>query len=240
MLEALVEGCVNADITMSDFFEKLEPSEKAAVTFWLAQAFTQYAAEHVLGVGFLMHVYQPHGIRIRQERGHITNLKSGAAQPNLRSRPDFVGFDGTQWNVIECKGRSGSVPQNVRAKSLGQASRVRHINGTPPAYKVASLVSFRGPHIRGFFVDPVDSAPTLDIRIDVRKALQFYYLPFVRFFRETSIDQIGDSLGIQLDDSTALHLDRRVFEMLKPIYDPSKELDDEMATESLKSIVQLG
>jgi hypothetical protein len=143
----------------SDAFEALDGSEKGAISYFVGLAMSKLMAEQYCGINWLMHldVYSrpapPHGVVIP------VRLAAG------KSRPDLIGRNRVgQWAVLESKGRTHTVTDDLRADAKDQTRRVLTVNGRRPRWRLAVLTRLAAGRARGSVsidvVDPV--GPTDD------------------------------------------------------------------------------
>lgn len=117
-------------IYRSTAYDRLDPSEKSAVSYFLGMTQATVIAEKALGIAYTAHL----------------DLVMTALSIQLRrkSRPDLLGVDaaGTIAVSIEAKGRSGGFSSKVVSDAKGQAQKLPVVQGVPLALSLASLAYF--------------------------------------------------------------------------------------------------
>ena len=125
----------------TDAAKTLDPSEKAAVNYFLGLAVCKLFADKVLNVPWMLHldVFRP----------HLNAVLKG------RSRPDLIGQNKNKdWIVMECKGRASLPDKNTKRRVKEQAQRVVTVNGVPPMLAVGGIMHFRNEVLEFFWRDP--------------------------------------------------------------------------------------
>lgn len=119
-----------ASILRSHAYDRLDPSEKSAVSYFLGMTQASLVIEKVLGIAFTAHL----------------DLVMAALNIPLarRSRPDLLGVDpsGTLSASIEAKGRSGGFSSKVVSDAKIQAQKLPVVQGVPLSLSLASLAYF--------------------------------------------------------------------------------------------------
>jgi hypothetical protein len=171
-LEERPVSAASSGLFKTQAFDALDGSEKGAVTYSVGLVLAKLHAE-ALGVDWLMHldVYtrpnSPHGVTIPVQ------LLPG------RRRPDLIGESVSgDWLVIESKGRSHGVSNDLRIEAKEQTRRISQVNGRLPQWRYAVIARFRHGQLAVDMVDPVDpfpDAPSFDIDPDVFAA-EYYQL----------------------------------------------------------------
>ena len=227
----------------SPAYENLDPSEKSAVSYFLALSVTKWAAGR-LGIPWLLHL----------------DVYANQLQPYIagRSRPDLVGMDASgRWHVFEAKGRSGSINGTLVQRAKTQTEQLKTICGSAPNLRVASIAHFSGQYLSVRLVDPRVSKPDAvdcDLPGGETAFLTNYYRPFVDLLDRRNVDLRGseiqvDSRGITVmeltDVGVTVGLDRLVHklfnqdnmsrglrESLSRLGDRSDDIDSRMYTSS--------
>ena len=204
------------EIRKSDAYHGLDPSEKAAASYFIGQTLASLMARKLFGVRWLMHLDVYHNTL----QPHL--LKSG--------RPDLVGSDAMKrWYVIEAKGRSHGFKRDVVAKAKEQTRKLRTVCGRAPRLRVASVAYFSRGSLSMRLEDPVgQDMDAIDWDFTENQFLRDYYDPFAALFdqsgrldtRESSITSRServngtDFLVEDLPDvDLAVGLVRRVYEV---------------------------
>ena len=154
-------------IKKSDAYCALDPSEKAAASYFIGLTLSNLMARRLFGIRWLLHL----------------DVYHDTLRPSLRGsgRPDLVGSDRMgRWYVIEAKGRSNGLDKHVIAHAKTQTRKLRTICGHSPHLRVASVAHFTGGSLSVHMEDPheVDD-DALDWDIPENQFLQDYYRLFV-------------------------------------------------------------
>ncbi len=154
------------EIRKSDAYHGLDPSEKAAASYFIGLTFANLMARELFDVRWLMHLDVYHKI----------------LQPRLREsgRPDLVGKDSKdRWHVIEAKGRSHRLDGDVVAKAKEQTRSMRTVCGRVPSLRVASVAHFSRKALSVHLEDPVgQDIDAIDWHFTEDQFLRDYYDPF--------------------------------------------------------------
>lgn len=177
----------NSYIKASSAYKALDPSEKGAISYFLGITAAKLLAEKYLGVPWLMHldVY-------RSQLSPILSAK--------KIKPDLVGLNLTRnWVVIEAKGRSGNLINNVIPKAKKQTRKLRRISGAYPSYRIALACYFQSKTFKIAWEDPDGyDKEAKDISLSVNDLLANYYDPFVHLFNEKQGQTESFTLGRQV------------------------------------------
>lgn len=160
-------------LTRTERFHASDTSEKLAYSYWLGLAIAGLVASRLYGVRWLMHL----DVYFKQ---HYVVLRG-------RSRPDLFGqTQSGSWVVVEAKGRSSGVDDEVRAQAKEQCRRILSINGATPSTLAGIISWFDRDDILN--VDVVDPAfPTEDaipLDFDPDWFVTWYYAPFASFLSD--------------------------------------------------------
>ena len=157
----------------SSAYRHLDPSEKAAASYFIGLTSASLMARQCLGIHWLMHLDVYHDL----------------LQPGLSAsgRPDLVGLDaGSQWHVIEAKGRSNGLDTRVVAKAKEQTRKLRTVCGQAPILRVASVAHFSRETLALCVEDPVGrDTDAVDWDLTENQFLRDYYDPFVALIDQT-------------------------------------------------------
>lgn len=168
----------------------LDPSEKAAVSYFLGMTFCKLFATNLLNTPWLLHldVFRP----------QLDPILSG------RSRPDLVGQEhGTdRWHAFESKGRSNPIDTNVKNRAKIQARRLLRINGITCSMHIGAITYFRDDMLEFYWIDPT-MEETNEIEIDPPPDVwRYYYGPIAEIIKNE-----GMGVTIERDDSSdGIHL----------------------------------
>lgn len=172
---ALIEANLQEDAlgqrwTRTDACERLDRSEKSAVSYFLGMTQAKLTCEMLLGVPHLVHLDTFMALR---------GLRLG------QSRPDFVGFDLASMTCsvgVEAKGRAKWQRKAV-TKAKQQAQKLPVVLSTTSSLRIASLAYFdRRGHWTAYLEDP---PPEHDAEESISKnaLLLEYYRPLVSALR---------------------------------------------------------
>jgi hypothetical protein len=111
---------IDHSLSVTQYFRNLESSERGAVTFLLAQAFTLHFAQQYMKLSYLVHVRGANAVWAKTNSG--ANVKPGAGRPKTKSLPDFIGYAPGEVHVFETKGRTRRLWNKFMSSALAQAS----------------------------------------------------------------------------------------------------------------------
>lgn len=165
----------------STAYNRLDRSEKSAVSYFLGMTQAKITCEMLLGVPHLVHLDA-----ILAVRGKTTN----------ESRPDFIGFDLaslTYTIAVEAKGRTHGRTDAVTSKAKEQAELLPTILTTSSNVRVASVASFDADgYWDAYLQDPAGPYEQL-VAQPTAVLLVAYYRPLVSALLAAGIDEtIGD------------------------------------------------
>lgn len=155
-------------IVKSDAYHALDPSEKAAVSYFIGLTLANLMARRMFKVRWLMH------LDVYQRSLHPSLSASG--------RPDLVGSSRLgRWYVIEAKGRSNGVSKGLVDRAKDQTQKLRLVCGKQPSARVASVAFFsRNGHLTLRLADPATPRrDAVDWPFSENQFLRDYYDPFV-------------------------------------------------------------
>ncbi|OXM57685.1 hypothetical protein CFP71_06785 [Amycolatopsis thailandensis] len=189
MIPAYLERTFNADLIRSSLALSLDRSESVAISYALGQAMTSIFCREQLGVTHLLHVdrYAPQ-----------YHLRFGGTR-----RADLFGPSPNGWVVAEAKGRSGSVPLELRRTLVAQKRSVSEIEGKPPWVAVGCVAYFpqRNGAMQVDAFDPVkdiDEPSFFDVERD--DYLLSYYRPFLRVLESGEREERGAFEAVEFPD----------------------------------------
>ncbi|WP_168710475.1 hypothetical protein [Panacagrimonas perspica] len=181
----------------SSLYESLDPTEKAAASYFMGMISAKVVFDRLLKTPWLFHV------SMLKPLGHSFNLKG-------KSEPDLVGKNALgEWVVAEAKGRSNGFNQPAMRAAKEQTRQLRTINGAAPALRVAIQASFE-PYLRFDLCDPEDAAErAIDIETDLDTVMHRYYSGIIdategaevaliqgRQFLVRKIEEVGVTVGL--------------------------------------------
>jgi hypothetical protein len=181
----------------SPAFKALDPSEKGAVTYFLAMACAGVMARNELDAPWHMHldVYT-----------NPNNPYGFVLPASLRStgvRPDLIGQTNEgDWCILEAKGRTNAADENLRKKAKAQTQSVSQVDGVAPRYRYGTCAALGSGSLVIDWIDPIDAAKDatpLDLNPDVFALAS--YAPFIHAFRERDIVKSDDFPTISLPET---------------------------------------
>lgn len=169
------------DLTKTDAYKNLDPSEKSAISYFLGLTFTKWAGETFLNTAWLMHLDVYKARYLVQVTGN--------------RRPDLFGFDKNRnWMIAESKGRSGKFDRNAFDEAMIQAKAPITIGGKSPSNRVASQIYFSGDSLCLKIEDPTENEGNpLVINVSEKEFLMRYYAPFLELIKNNSSE--SENLG---------------------------------------------
>lgn len=173
ILRANLEGSAQSaqnELTKTDAYKSLDPSEKSAISYFLGLSFAKWAAQELLETPWLIHLD-----RLPVDRVSLIGNR----------RPDLVGMDDQgRWSVFEAKGRTNGLNKRLIQNAKIQTQMFRKIDGNDPRIRVASIVYFSDDMLKLYLEDPEpnESHPdAVDLKIlgGKEQFLNHYYQPFL-------------------------------------------------------------
>jgi hypothetical protein len=154
--------------TRSSAYNRLDPSEKGAVSYFIGLTVGKFLCEQVLDAPWMMHldVY-------RNELEPLIQNPGG--------RPDLVGEDIQQrWIVCEAKGRTRGFSLEALTRAKEQTTHISRISGQLPFLRVAILSFFFNGSLSAYFVDPdeVTQHPSR-LKVSREQFMRDYYEPIL-------------------------------------------------------------
>lgn len=164
----------DGNITRSEAYDGLDPSEKGAVSYFLGLTTAKLVADRLLSIPWLMHldVY-------RQDLQPVL-------QPG-ETRPDLVGqTTAGQWVAIESKGRTNGRDARALERAKEQVEALVSVSGVAPVLRIALQAHFESGALNCTLDDPDErkSKRRLDIPLSRPKLFEGYYRPFREWLRE--------------------------------------------------------
>jgi hypothetical protein len=155
------------DLRRSAAYNRLDPSEKSAVSFFLGQVQAKLFAQRIFAVGVFVHLD-----RVLELRG----------APRARTRPDFIGYDasGALALAVEAKGRSRGWTQELVTGAKQQARSLPSIIGAAPV-RYAHIAYFDSDEWCARLDDP-PRARGAERDLAAEDVGQAYYLTLARAF----------------------------------------------------------
>lgn len=208
LLVSLVRGYLDRDLSTTAYFRNLEQSEKAAMSFLLAQAFTHWFGETHMDLDYLVHVQ---GTSNWRAAAAGLQLKQGAGPAVARGRPDFIGRSTGAYHVFESKGRTRSGLTQSMKSALTQVSAISTVNGLAPTTRVGACFHFSQTGVTGLVQDPPAAPTAYDVEFDEKQAVQKVYA----FFLEPEIraqlsEDVSGFLSFRFQDDTRYGIDQDV------------------------------
>ncbi|WP_311239190.1 MULTISPECIES: hypothetical protein [unclassified Xanthomonas] len=145
----------------SGLYHFMDPTEKAAASYFLGMTLAKLIAEDFLDTPWLFHV--------------STASQAIAYKPG-GSRPDLIGctYNGGKWVVVECKGRSNGFAPDALLKAKAQSAMISYINGAKPLCALG-LQAFFDPELSATAIDPPPTEEAEPVEADVGHAMRVYY-----------------------------------------------------------------
>ena len=200
---ALTDGAWG-QIQLTDLFQKMDPSEKAVVSYYLGLAFCKLYAERHLRTPWLMH----HDVY----RAYLGSSLIGVV------RPDLVGLSvDNRWAVFEAKGRRRTPSIKAQAQAKTQARSLPSVQGIPVTWAITSWTCIYKNGIRVLWEDPkppTEQDPEHSLNLRVEDLLKHYYRPLLALQTLTSPDlaravqpiaSLFANMGLRLEIDHKLH-----------------------------------
>lgn len=192
MIEATLRQTANPRRWVrTDAYDRLDPSEKSAVSYFHGMVGARLMTEALLAVPLLVHV----DAVLAHLRAHTS-----------KSRPDFVGHDpvkGSYSIALEAKGRSRGWSNDPLTSAKNQALLLPKVISTTTTVAAASLTYFEDDHWTGHLEDPPTKASQVD-PLSPGLLTASYYLPIVQALVELdddSLDQVDNTVFGRLRES---------------------------------------
>ena len=166
-------------IVKSDAYRALDPSEKAAVSYFIGLTLANLMARKMFNVRWLMH------LDVYQKSLHPSLAASG--------RPDLVGSSRLgRWYVIEAKGRSNGVTRRLVDRAKDQTQKLGLVCGRQPSARIASVAFFSpGGYLALRLADPTTHhRDAIDWPFSENQFLRDYYDPYVNFL-DQAVGRVG-------------------------------------------------
>jgi hypothetical protein len=163
-----------SDLSRSEAYDGLDPSEKGAVSYFMGLTVAKLFAHRLLDVPWLMHldVY----------REELRPVLHGTG------KPDLVGKNsGGAWIAIESKGRTHGHDAQAMARAKEQVESLASVSGQPLALRVALLAHFGEGVLQCAANDPEETSKRsrrIDLPLSEEKLFEGYYRPFREWLRE--------------------------------------------------------
>jgi len=215
----------NGHLRRSSAYDNLDPSEKAAISYFLGLTFTKIFSSNFLNVSWLMHldVY----------RYSIRPILKG------QSKPDLVGQDESgNWVIMESKGRTNKFDSLALRKAKKQAVQVIKVSGSRPILHVGLQVHFDNGLLQLNAVDPKPENDKNKIELLISKKQFFweYYRRFYLLFNEAK--NVKDFIWrgeykVQMlnihDVDISVGLEKSLFDLNMPEVRKFRQLSDDNA-----------
>lgn len=182
--------------TRSESYNRLDPSEKSAVSYFLGMVQAALTTKYVLGYPHLVHVDE-----LLQDQGHILGGR----------RPDFVAVNPTKSYktsysaVVEAKGRTNGVIPSVLRKAKDQASRIPAIKDLTPKEAIASVAYFNEDNYWACILQDPDWAGGY-IDVDLERYLFIYYRNIISAGRESGTwELVNERVSVNRGNMDSVH-----------------------------------
>lgn len=215
MLFAMATGYLDLSLNTTQYFRNLEQTEKAAISFLFGEAFTHWYAQAKMNIQYLVHVAGLSSCGWSTASTPIS-LKAGALAPAAKSRPDFIGFGGSDRHVFESKGRIRAPTSNTVSKALGQVSALHAINGQTPTTRCATFFMLKASGTMGKVIDPPGKGYGFSVRFDDQEAIARAYSFFIDQPLVDLSDQIGEGfLGREVEEGVYFGVDQKILALVR-------------------------
>lgn len=239
--EAMMRASVTPDRRhhwRSNSYDRLDPAEKGAVSFFLGQAQAKLFAHDFFKVSRFV---------------HLDSYLEHYGQPRTGTRPDFIGFRGRHTAIaVEAKGRSLGFESTLVSKAKNQVLSLPNIAGYRPSTTYVHVAWFDRGMWCAYLEDPPQQASSQVV--DPAGLTLAYYLPIVyairtrqaefervRLWNEVPylrryFEDVDFSLSVREDvaalvpseEEVAISPGVRFSSLAGPLYDHALSLDDEL------------
>lgn len=212
--------------TRSSAYDRLDPSEKSAVSYFLGMTQTAFMSRYVLGYPHLVHV----DLLLKQQGSGLTG-----------KRPDFVAVNPTKHPttaysaVLEAKGRTNGFDQSALDSAKQQALITPGVRGLVVGERVASESFFDAAgYWSSVLEDPEGSGEELELGLETY--LLVYYRNIIEAGRQSaSWEQTGDHYQFSVPEFPIL---LSLPSPLVEAYDASAEIQENNARDDAAPIVR--
>lgn len=212
--------------TRSSAYDRLDPSEKTAVSYFLGMTQAAFTSRHVLGYPHLVHV----DLLLKQQ-GSILGGK----------RPDFVAVNpaahptNAYSAVLEAKGRTNGFSQSALDRAKKQSLVTPGVRGLVVGERVASESFFdENGHWSSVLEDPDGTGSELEIGLETY--LLVYYRNIIEAGRQSGTwEQTGGHYQFTVPE---LHVVLSMPESLVEAYDASSEIQESRSRDDTAPIVR--
>lgn len=168
-------------LSRTDAARTLDPSEKAAVSYFLGMTFCKLFATKCLNTPWLLHldVFRPQLDLVL----------------NARSRPDLIGKEhgSGDWYAFESKGRSNPIDSTVKDKAKLQAQRLVSVDQVACSMHIGAITYLRNDELQFYWRDPIPEKGN-PIEIDLPpNSWRYYYQPVSEIIKNRDFDIKYDS-----------------------------------------------
>ena len=196
---ALVQRRNSQHLYISDAFNSLDPSEKAAISYFLGMTICKLFATKLLDTPWLLHfdVYQS------ELRPRLQTLQSSRRHVTRRSRPDLVGEKHgfpNLWSAFECKGHL-RVHQKIKETAKAQASVLLSVTPATTEKRcdlhVGATTYVRQKILHFYWRDPEPESSDDDSEFVLTLppiAWRYYYAPAMNLIQRVAPDGVGEGL----------------------------------------------
>jgi hypothetical protein len=222
------------NLTLSDSFLNLEPSEKRVVSFHLGMGLAKACAEILLGIPWLSHIkHHPHVDLSRRNTPNPPKLSIGSTNKTPKE-PDLLGFDtAKQPHVFEAKGYSSGMNTSALQHAINQVSQVISISGTEPTTRVACFFDLSKTPFLGTIVDPDESNNDEKLGVTIEIEPIKHILSYYSFFTTDKwqqklpiVEHFERKFRVLLIDAPHIYfgIDSKVHDLILKSTDPTKEV----------------
>ncbi|WP_374435670.1 hypothetical protein [Tabrizicola sp.] len=163
----------------SQAFNALDPSEKGAVTYFLAGAAAKLVSER-FGIEWLLH----HDVYSEPITPYGTPGLNVSPTNGIQRKPDFIGVrSDKRVGIFESKGRTRTIDRKAQEEAKYQTTVVKSVNGHAPTWRIATLLELNANGVRTQVIDPPEVADdSLEVDFEFRRAILEYYCVFLSLF----------------------------------------------------------
>jgi hypothetical protein len=168
LIFANLTSTTSGELARSAVYEWLDPSEKGAISYFLALTATSLLAERLVNLPWLVH--------LAVFRHMLPRIVTSGSR-----RPGLVGYDSLRHAyVFECKGRTNGITKRLLSNAKRQARAVRTVGGSRPSARIVSAAYFAGGVFRASWLDPIkEGTVEFDLDLPPDKAVPDFYSPFL-------------------------------------------------------------
>ena len=188
---------IRGNLILSSTFQRLQQSEKVAVSYHLGMGLAKACSEKLLNIPWLLHLDSIPNVVIGSQNRPVPTKFQLHATRKIAREPDLIGYD-TQGNshVFEAKGYSSGINTSELQHAIDQVSQVVTINGVGPATRTVSFSDLSASPFLITIIDPDnDESFGYQIKINFNSYLRTHYSVFAEteIWRNAPQFQVGDN-----------------------------------------------